>query len=81
MNYLQRRNGDADTEDGLVDTGAKGWAGLVEKTSLTFMPSCVKLMTSRKLLHNTESPAWPSVMTAQGEMRVGDLKGREYVYN
>ena len=32
--YLQRRNGDADTENGLVDTGAKERVGLTEKVAL-----------------------------------------------
>ena len=34
-------------------------------------------MTSRKLLRNTESPAWHRVTPEQGEMRAGDFRGRE----
>ena len=34
MTYLQRRNGDADTENGRVDTGAKERGGLIEKVAL-----------------------------------------------
>ena len=56
--YLQKRNGDTDVYNGLVGTvgegeGSTNWESNIDIYTL----SCVKYITSRKLLYNTGSPA------------------------
>ena len=45
--------------------------------------SCVKWVAGKKLLYNTGSPAWCSVMTSRGEMGKGEggSIGEGYMYN
>ena len=61
---MQGRNGDRDIENGLVDTGREGESGMNRESSIdTYTRSCVKQIAGEKLLYNTGSPAWCSVMT------------------
>ena len=62
--YLQRRNGDADVENGLVATVGEreaktNWEGSIDIYTLSF----VKQITSGKLIYNTGRSAWHSVIT------------------
>ena len=64
--YLQRRNGDTDIENWLVDTAGEGevrtnWESSIDIHTL----SCVIQITIGKLLHGTGRPARPSV-TSRG---------------
>ena len=52
---------DVDIKNGLVDTAGEGEGGQIEKVALTYIHYRVKQITSRKLLYNTEHPAWGSV--------------------
>ena len=62
--YLQEWNGDASIENGLVHTVWEGESGTNGESSINiYTLSCVKQMDSGKLLCNTGSPAWLSVMT------------------
>ena len=61
---LQERNGYADVENGLVDTAEQGVGNTNwESSTDIYTLSCVKYITSGKLLYNTGSPAWCSAMT------------------
>ena len=62
--YLQERNGDADAENGLMDTEREGEDGTNGESSIVvYTQSRVKWITGEKLPGNTESPAWHSVMS------------------
>ena len=66
---MQERNGDADIENGLVDIVAEGKSGMNGESSIDiYTLPCVKQIAGEKLLYNTESPAWHSVMTWRGGM-------------
>ena len=78
-------NGDADVENRIVDTvreeqGRMNWENNID----IYTPPCVQQIADKKLLSNTGSPAWCSVMTWRGGMwgREGDSKARSiYVCN
>ena len=61
---MQGRNGDSDIENGLVNTVGKGESGTNRESSVDIytLPG-VKQIAGKKLLCNTGSPAWHSVMT------------------
>ena len=61
---MQGRTGDADIENGLVDIVAEGKSGMngESSTDIYTLP-CVKQTAGEKLLYETGSPAWPSLMT------------------
>ena len=58
--YLQGRNRDGDIENRHVDTVGDGGEGKINWETSIYMCilSCVKQVTSGKLLYNTGSPAW-----------------------
>ena len=61
---MQGRNGDIDVEMGLVDTVGERVRGINGESSINiYTLSGVKWTVGGKLLYNTGSPAWPSVMT------------------
>ena len=60
-------NGDKDVEKGLVDTVGGGERGSIDIYTL----SCVKQIGIERLLYNTGSPAWHSVMTQRGGVGEG----------
>ena len=60
---MQGRN-DADIENGLVDTVGDGEGGTNGESGIDiYKLSCVKETVGGKLLYNTGTPAWCSVMT------------------
>ena len=62
--YLQGRNGDSDKENGLVDPVGEGESGTNGESSIDiYTLPCIKQISDEKLLYNTGSPAWHSVMT------------------
>lgn len=61
---MQGRNRDPDIEKGLADTVGEGKHGTNEESSINvYILSFVKWITGEKLLYNTQSPAWCSVLT------------------
>lgn len=58
-------------ENGLVDTVGEGESETNGESRSTYIPSCVKWIAGEKLLHNTGSPIWHSVMTQGGGMGGG----------
>ena len=74
--YSQRRNGDTDIENGLVDTAGEGevrtnW----ESSTDIHTSSCVKHITSGKSLYGTGRPAWPSVTSGGVGRRRPETEG------
>ena len=62
--YLQRRNGDIDIENRLVDTTGEGEARTDCENSIDiYTISCANYIARGKLLYNSGSPAWCSGMT------------------
>ena len=60
---MQGKNRDSDIENGLVDTVGEGERGVNGESSVDiYILPCVKQIATDKLLHNTGSPAWCSVM-------------------
>ena len=60
---FQGKSGDADKENGLVNTVAEGESGTNRESSIDiYTLSCVKYIASGMLLYNTGSPAWCSVI-------------------
>ena len=81
---MQGRNGDADVENGLVDTVRERKSGMNGESSIRiYTVPCVTWRAGKKLLSNTGSPAWSTVMTSRGGMGEGGggSVGRGYVYN
>ena len=74
---MQGRNGDADAEDGPVDTKGEGENGMdgESSTSIDTPPMC-ETPAGEKLLFDTGSPVWRSEMSQEGEEGTG---GREQV--
>ena len=63
MNLLQD-NRDADVENRLVGTAGEGEGGTNGESSINICTlSCVEWIAGEKLLFNTGSPVWCSVMT------------------
>ena len=61
---MQGRNGDANAENRLVDTVREGESGADGENGIgIFVSPYVKLIAGEKLLYNTGSRAWCSVMT------------------
>ena len=61
---MQGKDGDADVENGLVDTvGERGSRMNGESSINIYTLSCVKWIVGEKLLYNTGSPVWCPVMT------------------
>ena len=61
---MQGKNGYVDVENGLVDTVGEGESGTNGESSIDiYTLSCVKWMAGERLLYNTGSPVWSSVMT------------------
>ena len=60
--YLQRRNRDADVEKGLVDTVGEGKDGTNWESTIDMYTTLYEI-NSGKLLYNTASTAWHSVMS------------------
>ena len=85
MELFEGRNGDADMENRIVDTvreeqGRMNWENNID----IYTPPCAQQIADKKLLSNTGSPAWCSVMTWRGGMvgREGDSKGHSiYICN
>ena len=64
MNLFAGRNGDVHKENGHMDTVGKERVGWIWESSINiYILSCVKQIAGGKLLYNTESSAWCSVMT------------------
>ena len=60
---MQGRN-DADIENGLVDMVGEGEGGTNGESGIDiYKLSCIKEIAGGKLLNNTGTPAWCSVMT------------------
>ena len=73
---MQGRNGDEDIENGLVDIVEEGKSGMNGESSINiYTLPCVKQIADEKLLYNTGSQTWCSVMT-EGEGGEGDSRGR-----
>ena len=66
---MQRRNGDADIYNGLVDTVREEKSGTNGESRINniYTLPCVKQIVNEKLLYNTGSPAWHPVVTLRGE--------------
>ena len=61
---MQGRNGDADTQNRIVNIVGEGESGTNGRGSIDiYTLSCVKQTVADKLVYNTESPARHSVMT------------------
>ena len=70
-------------ENRLVGTARKGEGRMNWESSIDiYTQSCVKQIASGKLLNNTRSPVWCSVMPERGRMRGGEVReGRDiYIY-
>ena len=80
---MQGSNGDTDVENRLVNTVREGKSEMNGKTSINiYTRSNVKWIAGEKLLYNTGSPVWHSVMTWKSVMRrEGRHRGRGYLYN
>ena len=62
--YLHGGNGDAEVENGLMDTVREGEGGTNGESSIDiYTLPCVKQIAGRTLLCNTGSPTWHFVMT------------------
>ena len=62
--YLQGGNTDTDVVNGLVDVAGEGEGGMNWESSIDiYTLPCAKYIASRKLLYNTGSSAWCSVMS------------------
>ena len=60
---MHGRNGNATEKNELVDTVRKGVSGMNGESSINiYTLLCVKQTVIEKLLNNTRSPVWPSVM-------------------
>jgi len=54
----------SENENGLVDPVGEGESGTNGESSIDiYTLSCIKQISDEKLLYNTGSPAWHSVMT------------------
>ena len=64
---MQGRNRDSDIQNRLVDIAGEGEGvtNLESSTDIYTLP-CVKQTANEKLLHNTRSSVWCSVMTQKG---------------
>ena len=61
---MQGRTGDADIENGLVDTVREGESGIDGENSINvYTLSGVRWIAGAKLLCSTGNPVWCSVMT------------------
>ena len=68
-------------ENRLVGIARKGEGRTNWESSIDiYTQSCVKQIASAKLLNNTRSPVWCSVMPKRGRMRGGE-GGMRYIYN
>ena len=64
---MQGRNGDADIENGLVDTMGKGESGMNGDSSINiYTLPCVKQISGEQWLYNTGIPAWQSLAHLEG---------------
>ena len=81
--YLHGRNGNATEKNELVDTVRKGVSGMNGESSINiYTLLCVKQTVIEKLLNNTRSPVWPSVMGWEEgrETQEGSRGGYRYNY-
>ena len=61
---MQGRTRDPDIEKTLADTVGEGEHGTNGESSIDiYILSCAKWVTGEKLLYNTQSPVWCSVIT------------------
>ena len=61
---MQGRNGDTDKENKLADIVGERKSGANGESNINlYTLPCVKQTAGEKLLHNTGSPAWHTVMT------------------
>ena len=70
-------------ENRFVDTAGEGEGGTDRGSSIDiYTLSRVKQIVSGKVLNNSGSPAWHSVMTQSGAMRGGEggSRGKGYIY-
>ena len=70
---MNGRNGDADVENGLMEQLGRE-SGVNREGSINiYTLSCLKWIAGEKLLHNTGSPVWCSVITKRmgHEVKVG----------
>ena len=64
MAQIKSSYGNVDIENRLVNIVGKGKSGMNGESSINiYTLLCVKQMAGEKLLYNTGSPAWHSVMT------------------
>ena len=64
MNLFAGKEWRLDVENGAVDTEREGESGTNGKSSINvYTLSCIKQIACEKLVYNTRSPAWPSMMT------------------
>ena len=70
---MQGRNGDADVENGLVDTVGEGESETNGETINIYTLSGVRWIVGEKLLCSIGSPVWCSVMTWRDGM--GEVEG------
>ena len=69
---MQGRNGDADTQMGLVDAVGEGKSEINRESSISiYTLPCVKRITLRSC-YNTGSPAWHPVVTYRGGVGGGE---------
>ena len=80
---MHGRNGNATEKNELVDTVRKGVSGMNGESSINiYTLLCVKQTVIEKLLNNTRSPVWPSVMGWEEgrETQEGSRGGYRYNY-
>ena len=81
--YLQGKNGDTDVENGLVDTVWEGVSGTNGESSIdVYTLLCGKWIVGEKLLYNTGTSVWCSVMTWKCGIggKEGGARGKGYIY-
>ena len=78
---MQGRTGDADIENGLVDTVGEGESGIDGEGSVNvYTLSGIRWIAGAKLLCSTGNPVWCSVMTWRGGKRGREaMEGGMYV--
>ena len=70
---MQKRNGDIDSEDGLVNPVWKGESGMNGDSNINiYTLSNIMWIAYEKLLCRTGIPVWCSVMTWKNQIGVGE---------